>query len=86
MSDSNDRSNDHNDDCSYYDPKKSEFSPSVIEALAEYMQEQTEKLLREDLLKHRSEEDPRQIPDTPFDENWVSEWLNNTADILICEN
>lgn len=74
MSDSNDRSNDHNDDSSYYDPKKcTEFSPSVIEALAEYMQEQTEKLLREDLLKHKSEEDPRQIPDTPFDENWVSE-------------
>lgn len=72
MSDSNDHSNDHNDDCSYHDPKKSmEFSPSVIEALAEYMQEQTEKLLREDLLKHRSEE--IQIPDTPFDENWVSE-------------
>lgn len=49
------------------DDDQPQLSSSTLAALQEFLREKEE---REDLLKRRAEED--QIPDTPFDENWVS--------------
>lgn len=60
------------------DDDQPRLSSSTLAALEEFLKEREE---RENLLKRISEED--QMPDAPFDENWVSERLNDAADFLI---